>query len=132
MSSLLDVDVSDAQEPIAVPAGTEAKLRIIGCNFDKNKNDEDYILPRFEIVGEPLAKDFTKYLGIPHTGMDEKQLARAKWALKSFYDCFGIDSSKKLNPEEDFIGLEGWAILGLENNPEYGEQNYIKKFVAGK
>lgn len=132
MSSLLDIDVTDAQEPIAIPAGDEVKLRIVDCRKDVDKNDNEYILPRFEVVDQPLAKDFTKYIGLPNTEMNEKQVLKAKWNLKSFYLSFGIDSSKPVNPEEDFLGLEGWAILGLEDNPEYGEQNYIKKFVAGR
>jgi hypothetical protein len=38
--------------------------------------------------------------------------------------------SRPGEPEDDWPGLEGWAILGMEKTDQYGEQNFVKKFVA--
>ena len=129
--TLLDIDVTDAQEPKVVPADEEYELRIIDAKTDTNKDGNPYLLPRFEVVGEPLAKDFTKYIGLPHEEMDAKQLHRAKWALKSYLECFGLPTSGQL-VVGDMVGLTGWGILGVEDNEQYGEQNYVKRFIARK
>jgi len=131
MSSLLDIDVGDAQEPKVVPADEEYELRIIDAKTDTNKDGNPYLLPRLEVVGEPLAKDFTKYIALPHEEMDAKQLNRTKWALKNYLECFGLPTEGKL-VVGDMVGSTGWGILGVEDNEQYGEQNYVKKFIAKK
>jgi len=129
--SLLDVDVSNAKEPKVLDSGSEVKLRITGVTVDNDKNDEPYMMPRFEIVDEPMAKDFTHFFRLPHDGLDEKQMNRAKWNLKVFYEAFEIDSSHGVETD-DLQGATGWAILGVGDNQEYGEQNFIRKFVTPK
>ena len=132
----IDSAVENAQEPVAVDAGSEVKLRIIGVTVAKDKNDLDYVMPRFEIVGNDLAKDFTKFLHIPNNdakeAMDAKKFTRTAWSFKEFLATFGIDASRPGDPEDDWVGLEGWAIVGLEKSSQYGEQNFVRKFVAPK
>jgi len=124
---MLDLDVGDAQEPITVAADTEAKLRIVSGKLSQNK---DYLVPRFEIVDEPLAKEFTHPIQLPHGEMSDKELNRAKWNMKVFLDTFELPS--QFSPEDDLPGAEGWAILGLQESDDYGEQNTIKKFLPPK
>ena len=126
--TLLDVDVNDAQEPKVVPGDEEYELRILDVTIDNDKNGEPYMLPRFEVVDEPLAKDFTKFYRLPHQGLDEKQMNRAKWQIKILLETFSLPTSGSL-PVEDMKGCTGWAILGVEENEQWGEQNYIKKLV---
>lgn len=125
---LSDQDVMNTPDPIVMDADSEVQLRIIACDHKNNKDGNPYILPRMEVIDEPLAKEVTKYLGLPHPGMDEKQLMRAKNALKHFFNAF--DVPEKFDPE-DLVGMEGWAILGVEESDEYGESNYVKRFVTG-
>lgn len=127
----LDIDLSDVQEPSAVPGDAEYKLRIVDVRQADDKNGNPYILPRFEIPEEPSAKEFTKFLRLPHEGLDAKQLNSAKWQLKLFFDAFGVDPSS-LNNVDDLVGEEGWAILGLEDSDQWGEQNFVKKFIVPK
>ncbi len=128
--TFLDVDTSDAVEPKAEPAG-EHKIRVIGADNGIDKNQHPYFLPRFEIPEKPTSKDFTKFHTLPYDGMSEKDLERAKWNLDQFKKCFGLPSEGRLNVSE-MIGLEGWAILGMKEDQEYGEQNYVRKYIAPK
>jgi len=122
-------NVEDAQDPIAMAAG-EYKLRLIECDgLRENAAGNDYVLPRFEVVGEPLAKDFTYYLPLPAEEYDEKRTAKVLAGIKNFCLCFGIDTNSF--DTDELQGLEGWAILGVSDDEQYGEQNYIKKFVIG-
>ena len=135
----LDDALDGVTEPTTVPGGCEYRLRIIdvktdgsyGDNLPRNKNDAAYLLPRFEIVGEPTTKDFTKYLGVPSPDMDAKKRNNSGYAIKTFLTAFNLDADSLHDPSE-MIGAEGWAILGLEDSAEWGEQNFVKKFVAGK
>ena len=132
--SILDLsneNFDDVVEPEAVEPG-EYQLRILEVKIDNDKNDEPYVMPRFEIVDQPTAKDFTKFLRIPHKGLDEKKMNNAKLQLKRFAECFGIDLTQSLDVD-DLQGLEGWALLGLDKNEdsEYGPQNYVKQWITG-
>ncbi len=127
---LTDTNLDDAVEPTVVDGDAEYKLRIVDCKVDKNKHGNPYMLPRFEVSDEPISKEFTKYLPLPYSGMDEKDLNNTKLKLSRFFEAFGIDASAPID-SEDMIGLEGWAILGVETDDQYGDQNYVKRFVVG-
>jgi len=138
--------LDDVQEPFAVPGDQEYKIRLVDVRTGNNKSGNPYLLPVFEIPDEPTAKEFTKYLGLPHEGMSPKQLNSRGWTMKSFCHAMDIDvgmfedyvETFINNPEADppdnsfMIGADGWAILGLEESDQWGEQNYVKKFVVPK
>jgi len=130
--SLLDLDVSGAQEPTTVEAGTECKLRIIDVRQDVNKHGNAYIMPRYDVVDQPLAKDFTDYMELPHSDMDAKQKARAEWKISTFLGAFGLPTTLSNADPDEWKGLTGWAILGVSTDETYGEQNTVRKYVAGK
>jgi len=133
MGSLLDIGdgIANAPEPKAAPAGEEYKLRILNADQGIDKNQHPYILPRFDIADQPLSKDFTKFIGLRHDEMDEKEKIRAASNLRIFLECFGLPTSGQLDMQ-DMVGKTGWAILGIEETEQYGEQNYVKKFIAPK
>ena len=70
-------------------------------------------------------------MGLPGADADEKQRNNASFKIKLFLETFDLDP-KSLDDPQDLIGAEGWAILGLEESDEYGEQNFVKKFIAPK
>ena len=123
--------VADAVEPTVMNADEEYQIRIISCDVKLNKNDEPYMLPRFEVCNEPLAKEITKYFPVPFNGMDEKKLNNAKLSLSRFFKAFGYEPGDSFDSEE-LIGLEGWVILGVEEDDQYGTSNYIKRFLEAK
>ncbi|MCK5607082.1 hypothetical protein KAR91_34680 [Candidatus Pacearchaeota archaeon] len=132
MSLIENLDLDEAKEPTVVDANEEVELRIVSCRKDNNKNNEPYIMPRFEVVGDDYAKEFTKYLNLPTSNMGAKQLNQCKWGLKAFFECFRIDHTRSIDHEQDLPGETGWAIVGVGESEEYGEQNYVKKFIAPK
>lgn len=133
--SFVDIDTSDAVEPMCVEPG-EYQIRIFDLLKDKegnllrtDKNDGKFFMPIFELPAEIAAKTFSKFVGLPNSTMDEKKLNNSKFQLESFKKAFGItEAGFDLN---DLIGRECYAILGKEDNGEYGEQNFVKKFIAG-
>ena len=128
--SIIDLacDVNDAVEPTVVAPGEEYQIRIIECEARTDRNGNPFLFPRFEVVDEPTAKDFTMYLGLPTGDMEPKKLNRTKLRLKNFFDAFGVDPAGNVDTDE-LRGLTAWAILGVEDNEQYGPSNYIKKFL---
>lgn len=126
----LDINLDDVQEPTVIPANTEILVRITGAETGNDKNGNPYLLIRCDVPDEVSAKDFTYFLRLPHSNLTDKQLNQVKWKLKVFFDAIGVDPSSLDSPSE----LEGrtfWAILGVDDDDEYGERNYIKKIVKG-
>ncbi len=128
-----DLGLGGFQEPIAMPDGFEAHLRIVSVRKAVNKNGEDYLQPLLEIIDEPLAKDFTAYLVFPtRETMSPKQFQRAGFQLQEFMQGFGIPLDEPTDPTEQWAGYEGWNILGVTENTDYGRQNKLGKFIRGE
>lgn len=126
---LSNYDLENAQDPIAVEEG-EYKVRIIECDgVRENSAGNPYILPRFEIADEPLAKDFTQYMALPTQDMDAKKSERTRATLKKFCKAFDLDFAQF--DTDELAGMEGWVILGKSYDDQYGEQNFIKRYVSG-
>ncbi|TET81252.1 hypothetical protein E3J38_04235 [candidate division TA06 bacterium] len=128
--TFLDVETTGAQEPKAMSMG-EYKIRVVGALIDIDKNNHPYFLPRFEIPSEPYSKDFTSFHGLPHDEMTEKQLNQSKWWLEQFKLCFGLALEGKLTIDQ-MLRLEGWAILGSKDDPQWGEGNTIRRYLVPK
>lgn len=138
--SFLDVDTTEAVEPIAMPGDREYRVRIVGYlekdvdgTMEKiwvNKSGYPCFMPILEFCDEPTAKEFNHYLALPHDEMTEKQKNKALWDLKAFKLCFGIPDGRI--DLDDTIGNEGWVIVSLKEDPEYGEQNGVKKLIVPK
>jgi len=131
--SIIDLSegISDAVEPTVMNADEEYQARVISCEAKLNKNNEPYMLPRFEVVDEPTAKEFSKYLPLLFDGQDAKKKNNAKLGLQRFFDAFGVVAGDDLDTE-DIVGATGWVILGVEEDDQYGTSNYIKRFIAAK
>ncbi len=127
--TFLDVETENSVEPRAEPAG-EYKIKIVSAEISIDKNRHPYFLPRFEVIGKPYSKDFTKFHGLPHDDLTEKDLNATRNSLDKFKKCFGLSEGKLSLP--GMIGLEGWAILGAKDDPEWGEQNFVRKYVLPK
>lgn len=123
--AFLDMNFDDVVEPTVAPADAEYELRILDVKEGNDKNGNPYLMPRFEVIDVVGAKDFSYFLGLPNDSMDAKRLNACKWRLKTFMDAFKIEYS---SDPQDWVGQTGWAILGVEETDQYGEQNYIKRF----
>ena len=126
---ILKVNLSDVKEPTIIEANTEVTLRIISVKEGVDKNGNNYIQPVFEVPEVPEAKSFSYFLSIPNDQMDAKKKQNSGWRLLQFLTAFGVNSDGEIDLE-DLIGLTADAILGVESSEQYGDQNYVKRFVA--
>lgn len=132
-----DDNLDDAIEPKAAEDG-EYTIRIMDWRTDKkgaiiqeDKNGHPYIMPILELIEceEALyAKSFSHFLRLPHEDMESKDKNAARWELKAFFLCFGIDYSQRVDYDE-CIGKTGDALLIVTPDEGYGEQNKVKQFM---
>ncbi len=126
---LSDAGLDETFEPTTVKAGEEYKLRIVSFLKGTDKNNNDYLMPFFEVSDEPRCKEFGDYMPLPNAEkMGEKDLNKARLRLNTFLAAFGLTSM--LNFDDD-VGSEGWAILGMGKDQDGEPVNKINKYVAG-
>jgi hypothetical protein len=132
--SFLDIDTSDAMEPAVAPEG-EHLIRCIGYRKDKDgniirkdKNSNRYFMPLFDFPQIVNAKSFSVFMKLPESSMDAKTLNSAKWELEVFKKAMGVTGAFNL---EELEGKEAWALITKTDDATYGEQNNLKKFIAG-
>ena len=131
----LEKEIGEAPELKILPRGTEVKARIIAVQEGiSSKNDAQWYQPVFDVPTEPLSMEFNDFFWdlADRDKLDEKSKARALRKFKDFAAAFDLDYSKPFRWTDDLIGLEGWVILGVKKDDEYGDKNTVSKYVAGK
>lgn len=133
--SLLDINFDDVYEPKTLEADQEARLRISSAVYGSKKSDPE--ARRLEITltnpTDSEFKDFTVYLSIPNAEADKKKANAQKKRIQDFYSCFGIVPPLSVNEDgsiPDIVGKEGWVVVGLDDDPEYGKKNTARKFIV--
>ena len=142
MSSFLDLtdeNMEDVVEPKAVDEG-EYTVKLVdwvsdsaGNVIKKNTNDNPFIMPVLEIIEceEALfAKTLSHYLPLTHENMSKKEKNETLWRLREFFEAFGTDYTQRID-FEDMIGKTADALLTVQDDAEYGEQNRVKRFITG-
>ena len=141
MESFLDLteeSLDNAKEPMAVEEG-EYTVRLLDWKTDKSgnviildKNEEPYMMPILEVIEceeAEYAKPISHFIRIPNEGQNAKDRNNAKWNLKSFCECFGIDYSQRID-FEDCVGMTGDVLLFVAEDTGYGEQNKVRNFMT--
>lgn len=131
----LDSNLDDAVELQALDEG-EYLLHILDARVGKNKNKVDaqpYLLIRCEAPDYPTSKELTHVMMLPSKQHDDaKGLNKRKLVLKEFFQAVGYDFQGDFTQAaEDVKDATFFALLGVEQNPEYGEQNRIRRMVIG-
>ena len=139
MESMLDLtdlqdEIENAEEPIIAEADTEQHLRIVSVRTgEAGEKNCPYFAPTFEVMDAPLIKEFNQFMWVPDKDkLTPKQYKRSLWEMQCFIKAFDVDISSPIDYNDDLPGLTGWAILGVRDSNEYGEQNTIKKYVTPK
>lgn len=130
----MEKEISGAPEPKMLPTGSEVKARIINIRTGiSDKNDCRWYMPTFDVPSDPMVIEFNDFFwDLDREKLDDKAYQRALYKFKTFADAFGIDYSRPFSWEDDLPGKEGWIIVGIRKSDEFGDQNSVKKYVAGK
>lgn len=131
---IIRVNSNEVHEPTIIPPNTEVVVRIVSIKEGKGlASGKPYIMPRLEVPAEPYAKEFNHVVMLPEEDMDEKTRNNTAYRLIQFLTAFGVDVSGEIELDiEDLIGREADAVLDVDDDPTYGEQNRVKYFVVPK
>lgn len=132
----LEAAINDAPEPKVLAKGKEVKARIILVrtgNSEKRGGAVWYSVV-YDVPDDPMVIEFGDFFWdlSERDKLTPKEFTRGLYKFKCFAKAFGLDYSKPFNWTEDLTGLEGWLIVGVKNDPQYGDQNTVSKYVAGQ
>ncbi len=121
----------DNIKPDVLEAPGEHKMRVEAAEQVTSKNGNLYLNLRMSFVDNDDAEQVYRIMMIPDDqDADEKKVKRWKKDFIAFFAAFDIEFSGSLDLDS-VVGQEGWCIIGLENDEEYGDRNTVKKFVKG-
>ena len=123
-----EFDLDNIPELKILPAGSEVKLRILDVNLKPDKNNDLMMQLRLDIVDEPLTKEVYWQCHLPKGSMGEKRVNMLKEFLSQFCEAFEIDKTSS-NDTSDWLGREGWAILGVRTDARYGDSNEVNRWL---
>ena len=126
---VLDYALDDIPDLGVVEEG-EHLLTVTGVNYtEADKNGNPFLIINFRIENAPNTKNVSHFIGLPGPNHNEEESQDRLRSLKYFATAFGV--SMPINSDE-IEGAQGTAILKVEDNDEYGEQNKVKRFVEPK
>lgn len=138
--SLLDFNTADIPDLAALPAGAH-QLEVISAEVRKQKPEKgssNFLYLRLVPTEDPNAKDIGHTLMLPDANKDERENNNRLRRLKEFFQAFGVQLPLEYDADdngcgrvETMTGLTGMAVLALEENEEYGEQNRVTRFLIG-
>ena len=128
--SFLDINLENVPEFRVVDEG-EYQIRCSSAEIRKSeKTGGNFVMLRFDVVGEPEVKDITHVMMLPTPENDEKQALRRKRALLDALEACDVSFNATDGFDvNEFVGQECWAHLVKEEDVQYGESNRIRKFV---
>ena len=131
----LEQEITNAPEPKILPRGSEIKARIIAVYSGVNEEaDTTYYRLMCDVPDDLTVKDFQFFMNDlkDREKMSDKHFGMALGRFNNFASCFGLDYSTPFSWEDDLVGLEGWVILGVKKDDEYGDKNTVSRFVVKK
>ena len=132
----LEKEISNAPEPKILPKGSEVKARIVAVRSGvSDKNNCQWYQPIFDVPDDPMVIEFNDFfwdIVDAKDKIEDKQYQRNLNHFKNFASAFGVDYSRPFSWDDDLIGLEGWVILGVKKDDEYGDSNTIRKYIVGR
>lgn len=146
MPTILDSVFDDIFDPVLIDSGTEALLQIIRAEIHTSKESGGVSL---HIIFRAVAPEYSKsdpihrYFGLPTEAEtlalqadDGSELAtkanRKGLTRRQFEDAFKVPRGQH-NMEEpesnDYVGLEGYAMIVIEQQDGQVDRNITKSFV---
>lgn len=125
------LDFSGTYEPETVSPG-EYRLRVLEAEVKQQKPEKGtgmFIQLKLDIPDAPRSKDITHIMMMPTANDDPKQKNSRLSNIQLFLKACGFDN---VNNVDEVVGSTPWAILTEEESTDFGKQNKVRKFVAGR
>jgi hypothetical protein len=128
----------NAKDPVVVDAG-QHKLRIVGASYGPSRTSgRNQFSIMYTAADQANVQPFFDYLGVPDGQDDETSTERKKCRMRDFKIAFNLDPTHKFNVSDvdgritELNGREGWAMVKQTDDPEYGLQNKVSRYIVGQ
>jgi len=128
--SILDMNFDDVYDFETLPDSSEAQLRVTAAEvYRKEGGTRSNLHITFDDPSNDRVQDIHLYMGLPIEDDEPKRVNKMKLRIKAFYEAVGADMSGPIELQ-DLIGETLTAIIGEEDDSEYGKRNFIRSFVV--
>jgi len=133
--SVLDLNLEKYEEPVVVESG-EYLLTLSALQLKTSSDGNKYFSAAFDVTERPEAASVFHIFMLPDDKHDAKVVNAWGLNLRKFFQSFDIDyKTLKLDKDDKAIGIrgkKGWAFLAIEEDPEYGTRNVVKRIIVPK
>lgn len=133
MPSMIDPsqwNLGDIPEPEVLPDGEEVKVSIISVSDAETRERHlPYWRITLEVPDQPLIRELTYQLYKVYDGQSPRENFNTRRNLQDFFKAFKLDMHRPFDPERDWIGETAWCIVSMREDPQYGKQNQVRKWI---
>lgn len=127
-TGLLDLNFDDVYDFETLPDGEEVQLRIAKAEvYRKEGGTRNNLHIIAEDPSNERIQDIHLYMGLPNPDDDAKLANKMKLRVKAFYESVGADMSGPIDLN-DLVGETFYCIIGEEEDPDFGQRNFIRSF----
>lgn len=116
--------------------GTEHTVQIVKAEIGESGPDaktagQKYLRVTFKAKDEPESQVFNDIFMLPFKGLDKETFNMRGRMLRQFFETFEFDYHgwNIYKDTEDLVGIEGQVLVRVEDDPMYGEQNEVKRYL---
>lgn len=128
--SILDLNLQNIPDPEPVEPG-QYLLRVISVEEKTSAKGNPMILVMLKVTEHPEAPPIFNYFNLPYEGCNPQFTQISLMQLKQFHQAFDLPLDGPSDTEE-WVGREGWAMVGVEIDERYGASNTVKRFLLPK
>lgn len=116
--------------------GSEHEIEIVKAEIGESGPDaktagQKYLRVTYKSTQEPDSQVFNDIFMLPFRGLDEEVFKMRGRMLRDFFEAFEFDYHgwNIFEQTGDLVGLRGEAIVSVKDDPMYGEQNEVKRYL---
>ena len=132
-TSFLDLNLDQVTEPKVLDADREYQLKIENVEIKESKGEktagQSMIMLRCSAQDEPDTQGIFENIMLPSQQLDDDKNMQRKRQLKRLVEAIGLDPARGFNIDE-LKGETFWAVLGVEDDAQFGKRNVIKRYMA--
>lgn len=138
MPDFLDLAMLDQiPEQTILPDGSKVLFQVLKAEIgesgeDKKTAGQSYLKIMLKSTEETDSRPFTHVFMLPNKDLDRDTFNMRGRQLRDFFKCIDFDYAHGWNiftETDELKGYEGACIVRVEDTPEYGEQNSVKKWL---
>lgn len=98
---------------------------------DAKTAGQKYLRVTFKATDDPESQVFNDIFMLPFKGLDKETFNMRGRMLRQFFESFEFDYHgwNIFQGTQDLVGIRGEVIVRVKDDPMYGEQNEVKRYM---